>query len=79
MSRAEVLFLAALAFLAGVFSVPRGAQVEIEAATTRTALTKSAVVPSPDGIPEAVPDPYALFAPCPVTKRTIPTIRKNVV
>lgn len=79
MSRAEILLLVALAFMAGVLSSgQRGEQAMIEEATTRTMHPAAAIVDVPGQAPDAIPDPNALFAPCPLTPRNLPAIRKNL-
>lgn len=81
MSRAEILLLAGLAFLAGVLSVDRGDRGVIEEATTRSIMPATTADFAPDpkgGAPLAIPNQNALRVPCPVTTRSVPPIRKSV-
>lgn len=38
----------------------------------------SVTTPLPGEVPLAIPDPNALFAPCPMMPRNVPTVQKRV-
>lgn len=78
MSRLEIIALAVLAFLAGMLSVDRGQQAEIEEATTRTVMPIDFAPDPKGGAPLAIADPFALATPCSIAPRNVPKIRKSI-